>query len=280
MALPKLLQKLFTNGGAGDKLRSEILPDMNYLPTNGGTVSGNITLNGNLLGIIKADKNGSLALSGGNELSSGGAGSAILWLGGGDDSSGFNGPGVFSLQASKGTWGQPGFSSHALEGKPDGSLTWDGKPVLCGESGGFPVGFIALYAGSNVPDGWFRCDGSTIANMATNYPKLYAVLGTNVLPNSSGRALYGAESGNNVRQLVAAGLPNITGSYVSISDSRKYIVSDALYKGAYGAYSYASATRTEGYGIGFDASRSNSIYGNSTTVQPPAIKLNVLIRHD
>ena len=142
------------------------------------------------------------------------------------------------------------------------------------------VGDIKLYAGSNVPNGWFRCDGSTIANMATNYPKLYAVLGTNVLPNSSGRALYGAESGNNVRQLVAAGLPNITGSYVSISDSRKYIVSGALYKGDYGAYSYASATRTEGYGIGFDASWSNSIYGNSTTVQPPAIKLNVLIRHD
>lgn len=46
MALPKLLQKLFTNGGAGDKLRSEILPDMNYLPTSGGTVNGSVTING------------------------------------------------------------------------------------------------------------------------------------------------------------------------------------------------------------------------------------------
>lgn len=126
MAFPKLLQKLFQNNGAGDKLRSEILPDMNYLPTSGGTVSGNITLNGNLLGILKADKNGSLAITGGNNVSSGGAGSAILWLGGGDDSSGFNGPGEFSLQASKGTYGQTGFSSYALVGTPDGSLTWDG----------------------------------------------------------------------------------------------------------------------------------------------------------
>ena len=28
MALPKLLQKLFTNGGAGDKLNPDILPDV------------------------------------------------------------------------------------------------------------------------------------------------------------------------------------------------------------------------------------------------------------
>ena len=96
------------------------------LSTRGGIVAGNIALNGNLLGILKADKKGSLAITGGNTLSSGGAGSAILWLGGGDDSSGFNGPGQFSLQASKGTWGQSGFSSHALWGTPDGSLAWSG----------------------------------------------------------------------------------------------------------------------------------------------------------
>ena len=30
MALPKLLQKLFTNGGAGDKLNQDIIPDISY----------------------------------------------------------------------------------------------------------------------------------------------------------------------------------------------------------------------------------------------------------
>lgn len=30
MALPKLLQKLFTNGGAGDKLNQNIIPDIPY----------------------------------------------------------------------------------------------------------------------------------------------------------------------------------------------------------------------------------------------------------
>lgn len=159
MALPKLLQKLFTNGGAGDKLNQDIIPNIPYskvtdapsvdsalsstsenpvqnkvinsaldgkLSTSGGIVSGNIALNGNLLSILKADKNGSIAITGGNNISSGGAGSAILWLGGGDDSSGFNGPGEFSLQASKGTYGQSGFSSHSLWGRPDGSLVWNG----------------------------------------------------------------------------------------------------------------------------------------------------------
>lgn len=159
MALPKLLQKLFTNGGAGDKLNQDIIPNIPYskvtdapsvdsalsstsenpvqnkvinsaldgkLSTSGGMMTGGISLNASLASLLKADKNGSLVLSGGNNVSSGGAGSAILWLGGGDDSSIFNSPGVFSLEASKGTWGQPGFSSYELRGNPDGSLTWRG----------------------------------------------------------------------------------------------------------------------------------------------------------
>ena len=167
MALPKLLQKLFTNGGAGDKLNQDIIPNIPYskvtdapsvdsalsstsenpvqnkvinsaldgkLSTSGGMMTGSITINNSLAGVIKADDNGSLVLAGGNKASSGGSGCAILWLGGGNDSSSFNAPGEFSLEASKGTWGQPGFSSHQLRGKPDGSLTWCGAPVWCGNA--------------------------------------------------------------------------------------------------------------------------------------------------
>ena len=35
MALPKLLQKLFTNGGAGDKLNQDIIPDIPYSKVTG-----------------------------------------------------------------------------------------------------------------------------------------------------------------------------------------------------------------------------------------------------
>lgn len=193
MALPKLLQKLFTNGGAGDKLNQNIIPDIPYskitdapsvdsalsstsenpvqnkvinsaldgkLSTSGGTMTGGITLNSSIAKILKADKNGSLALSGGNVDSSGGAGSAILWLGGGDDSSPFNGPGEFSLEASKGTYGQPGFSSYVLRGAPDGKLTWDWHNV------------ISVVAESYWGNGWYRkySDGWIEQGGIANFP--------------------------------------------------------------------------------------------------------------
>lgn len=74
--------------------------------------------------------------------------------------------------------------------------------------------------------------------------------------------------------LVEAGLPNITGTRVDYfgptSDSN---FSGALYKTTQttsGNAGSGSATRNI---IGFDASRSSSIYGNSNTVQPQAIKV-------
>lgn len=179
----------------------------------------------------------------------------------------------------------------ALVLKGTGGLEWDGKPVLCGESGGFPVGFLSLYAGSNVPNGWFRCDGSTIADMATNYPKLYSVLGTNVLPNYSGRTIYGASS--DINQAVASGLPNITGGFIgnagtttawlSIAPSGVFSAlkgEDNISKGIFKpTYTYPIED-SWGARTTFDASRSSAVYGRSTDVQPPAVKVAVLIRHD
>lgn len=179
----------------------------------------------------------------------------------------------------------------ALVLKGTGGLEWDGKPVLCGESGGFPVGFLALYAGSNVPDGWFRCDGSTIADMATNYPKLYAVLGTNVLPNYTGRTIYGASS--DINQAVASGLPNITGRLIGNAGTSVAWLSFAptgsftglngegnISKGIFDpSYTYP-IENSYGAQVVLDASRASAVYGRSTDVQPPAVKTAVLIRHD
>ena len=46
MAFPKLLQRLFQNNGAGDKLNKSIVPDLDYLPKSGGTIDGSVTING------------------------------------------------------------------------------------------------------------------------------------------------------------------------------------------------------------------------------------------
>lgn len=147
----------------------------------------------------------------------------------------------------------------------------------------YQVGDIRLYAGTDVPNGWFRCDGSTVANMQTNYPKLYAVLGTNVLPNYSGRVPLGTTT--EVNQIVSAGLPDVQGiaTYVAL-------VGDwATFSGAFGSSTQSEKTTNvagnehEWSSIGtlrFSASASNSIYGASTTVTPPSVKCAFLIKHD
>ena len=72
-----------------------------------------------------------------------------------------------------------------------------------------------------------------------------------------------------------AGLPNITGVF-SRKVNNSYGFKGAFYEmelgektsGEYGSTGYPS-------GVGFDASRSNAIYGKSDTVQPPARFCNV-----
>ena len=69
-------------------------------------------------------------------------------------------------------------------------------------------------------------------------------------------------------QTVAAGLPNITGR-VSVSNAWFSSDQGALYRS--GSGQGCGDTAANGVGVYIDASRSNSIYGNSSTVQPPTI---------
>ena len=78
-----------------------------------------------------------------------------------------------------------------------------------------------------------------------------------------------------------AGLPNITGSitaytlgrYQSVSNSGALSGSDG---GMYG--SEYDAGHHKNLKISFNANSSNSIYGASSTVQPPALTVRFLIR--
>lgn len=76
--------------------------------------------------------------------------------------------------------------------------------------------------------------------------------------------------------LVEAGLPNITGAiYGTYSEAECLYAcagSGALYPSGYGGQSSSTDTPGAASGFAFDASRSNSIYGNSNTVQPQTIK--------
>lgn len=76
--------------------------------------------------------------------------------------------------------------------------------------------------------------------------------------------------------ILAAGLPNIQGSFQETAN-RTYF--NGNYTGALKAMDYSRDTlqgTTHGVGEGgfiFDASLSNTIYGKSDTVQPPALQL-------
>lgn len=61
--------------------------------------------------------------------------------------------------------------------------------VINGPAGGVSVGVGGICYTNTPPFGWLICDGSTFS--ATQYPELYAFLGTNVLPNPVDRFLIG-----------------------------------------------------------------------------------------
>lgn len=83
--------------------------------------------------------------------------------------------------------------------------------------------------------------------------------------------IQGLSSLANLGESLEAGLPNITGGY-NTGDRRTHIegTSGALYKTRVSSNTWSSMSSNTGNtdGVGFDASLSNSIYGNSSTVQP------------
>jgi len=87
---------------------------------------------------------------------------------------------------------------------------------------------------------------------------------------STDRALWGG-NGWNAHSWIAAGLPNITGSHGGADTNSRWVngcfydAGDVTSGGGHGG----------GWSVGFDASRSSSIYGQSSTVQPPAYRVNV-----
>ena len=119
-------------------------------------------------------------------------------------------------------------------------------------------------------------DGQTIDE--TKYKRLVDYLGTATLPNLNGRYL---RADSTPGQMVEAGLPNITGMAHALvgpnarlawdtKDTSSGLTGPFYASGQYG--NYASGQTTSGevlpHNLIFDASRSNSIYGKSTTVTP------------
>ena len=143
-----------------------------------------------------------------------------------------------------------------------------------------PIGIIQAFSGTTIPRGFLLCDGANY--LVKDYPDLYAVIGntyggndTNFnVPNLVDKFIQGSTTSGTEKE---AGLPNITGLNASIRiNSTASEPSGAFYRDK--TANYAGNTEDSGTTISFDASKSNSIYGNSDTVQPPALTMVYIIK--
>ena len=162
-------------------------------------------------------------------------------------------------------------------------------------NGGDEIGTIKWFAMDKAPAGYLVCNGAAL--LTSEYPKLYNAIGqkflpsgktvtsgTFYLPNLINRVAWG--SSDSVGTIKEAGLPNITGTATYINsdgvDNSRYPDRGCLY---WGSYDYPESISRVKVGpakrdLTFNAARSNSIYGASTTVQPPALCLLPCIRCD
>lgn len=151
------------------------------------------------------------------------------------------------------------------------------------------VGSVTWYAGAGTPENYLLCDGSAVSR--TDYADLFAVIGTtygagdgsttfNLPLLTDNRFIEGSNTPGTQHE---AGLPNITGAFGGAERT------SSLAYGRKGAFDYAGYTSTLGWGsttsdhsamnVEFDASKSNSIYSGSTTVQPQSLTLGPLIKY-
>lgn len=150
-----------------------------------------------------------------------------------------------------------------------------------------PVGASIAYEGTTAPDGWFAESGTEIQQSA--YPLLYAVVGDKYnlettqegyfrLPDTNISSRF-YEGSTTPGTLTDAGLPNIRAYGTGFGVGLLGQISGAAYNSGINA-ERVQGGNMDGKRIDFNASRSSSVYGKSTTVQPKSITKFFIIKHD
>lgn len=157
-----------------------------------------------------------------------------------------------------------------------------------------PVGSIIMFAHNVAMPGYLLCDGATYSR--TTYSALFGVIGTIYgsgdgsttfnIPNFRGRYPRGYNSWTSpVGTTIESGLPDITGSIMGNGSDDGPLPTRVSAFGAFGAYRAGGNNGASGgneygaYYFDFIASRSNKIYGRSTTVTPPSIVIKYYIKY-
>ena len=192
--------------------------------------------------------------------------------------------------------------SVGAENVNDGTVKWSVKNIQDASKSSLPVGFEAFTTNPTLQAGWLPLLGGEYSR--TTYADLWAWVQTQngyLLEESAWQAKAAANGGNvpfyskgngsttfrvpalkcwvrgansisEVGGYLAAGLPNITGT----TNIRAHGCESGNPIGALkgidsGNLSMGGSDRASTFDVDIDASRSNSIYGNSSTVQPESI---------
>ena len=153
--------------------------------------------------------------------------------------------------------------------------------------GGDLTGMIFAFAGNTIPSGYLACNGAAISR--TTYADLFAVIGTTYgsgdgsttfnLPNFENNSFM--EFSGTVGTAKRAGLPNITGDWKTWAwepwEGHGAVVKTKV--GGFLGTSSGSNTDMKDTLYTFDASKFNSIYGNSDTVQPKSLTVRAIIKY-
>lgn len=145
-------------------------------------------------------------------------------------------------------------------------------------------GTIFAYSSNGTPpDGALICNGSAVSR--TTYAELFSIIGTTYgagdgattfnLPNLTDKFIQGNGTAGTSKN---AGLPNIIATAnVAQGSGYDYGATGAFYKTTNG--SGGNWDTSANCKLNLDASRSSSIYGKSSTVQPPALTMRFYIKY-
>lgn len=149
-----------------------------------------------------------------------------------------------------------------------------------------PVGSLIPSFTSSMPL-CILCNGAEVSR--TTYDRLFALLGTKFgagdgsttfnLPDFRDKTFWGANG--NLMQILKAGLPDLNGFINGIQGAGIRSKTNVFSKSSIieGYTYYSAVSNANRINISFDAGAYNAIYGGSTTVQPPAIAVNVFIKY-
>ena len=157
--------------------------------------------------------------------------------------------------------------------------------AVAAEDAAANAGVVGEYKAAHLKSipGYLLCNGAAVSR--TTYAKLFAVLDTKFgagdgsktfnLPDFRNHTFWGADATLGTK--IAAGLPNITGGF------NAYTWDTGGPTGAFSSTVAGGEVNPSGSGrfrcFNLDAARSSDIYGKSSTVQPPAVSVNIFIKY-